>query len=556
METKHFVGRLDGGTRVGVAQLCALTAGLVVLNVSLTFTNIWPTLGIRVGSALSVEVALCVFVLVCLRSWWGGLSRIGLRWLAVLWLFLVMGRYTEVTVTSLYGRDINLYWDFQHIPSVGAMFAFVAQPGFKIALVVGFLLLPVALYASAWFALGAIVAALHDGRVRRVVGGVAAGVLLLGFARQLDVQTPEVIQFAEPVSTAYARELSEFAYEASGAGLRDLGPPPAMRSDLSLLDGADVFLIFLESYGAVSWDRSEFARSLEPARVRFESDVAETGRRIVSAFVDSTTFGGESWLAHISLLSGTEVRDQGTNVRLMAQRRDTLVTVFAHQGYRTIALMPGLLVGWPEGAFYGFQEVYNHQRLDYRGPPFGWWDVNDQFALARVDSNEILPRQRPPAFVFFATITTHAPFVPTPPYQQDWDRLLSSTPYDADELDRAWSAWPDWTNLGPSYLDALTYAFANIGGYLKLRADRDLVVILVGDHQPPALVSGVDASWEVPVHVIASRDGILDRLTQRHQFTDGLKPRHPAVSRMDTLLPILLDAFGDTEQSPTRTELP
>lgn len=269
----------------------------------------------------------------------------------------------------------------------------------------------------------------------------------------------------------------------------------------------------------------------------------------MSAFVDSTTFGGESWLAHISLLSGTEVRDQGTNVRLMAQRRDTLVTVFARQGYRTIALMPGLLVGWPEGAFYGFQEIYNHQRLDYHGPPFGWWDVNDQFALARVDAEEIVPRARPPAFVFFTTITTHAPFVPTPPYQQDWHRLLTPTPYDADELDRAWSAWPDWTNLGPSYLEALTYAFANIGGYLRLRADRDLVMILVGDHQPPALVSGVGASWEVPVHVISNRDVILDRLRRRHRFIDGLEPSHPAVSRMDTLLPILLDAFGDTGEA-------
>ena len=540
---------LDGEPRVGVAQWCALTVGLVVLNVSLTFTNIWPTLGIRVSSALSVEVALCVILLVLLRSWWGGISHAGLRWLAVLWLFLVIGRYIEVTVTSLYGRDINLYWDLQHIPSVGAMFAFVTGPGLKLGVAVGFLVLPVLLYAVVRLALGAIAGALHDFRVRWVVGGVGAGVLLLGVVRLLGVQSPEIIRFAEPVAPAYARELGEFVYEASGAGLRDLGPMPEMQSDLSRLDGADVFLVFLESYGAVSWDRTEFARALEPARAQFESDVAETGRHVVSAFVDSTTFGGESWLAHISLLSGTEVRDQGTNVRLMAQRRDTLVTVFARQGYRTIALMPGLLVGWPEGAFYGFQEIYNHQRLDYHGPPFGWWNVNDQFALARVDAEEIVPRSRPPAFVFFTTITTHAPFVPTPPYQQDWHRLLTSTPYDADELDRAWSAWPDWTNLGPSYLEALTYAFANIGGYLRLRADRDLVMILVGDHQPPALVSGVGASWEVPVHVIANRDVILDRLRRRHRFIDGLEPSHPAVSRMDTLLPILLAAFGDTGEA-------
>ena len=35
--------------------------------------------------------------------------------------------------------------------------------------------------------------------------------------------------------------------------------------------------------------------------------ISETGRSVVTATVESTTFGGESWLAHISLLSGTEV---------------------------------------------------------------------------------------------------------------------------------------------------------------------------------------------------------------------------------------------------------
>ena len=222
-----------------------------------------------------------------------------------------------------------------------------------------------------------------------------------------------------------------------------------------------------------------------------------------------------------------------------------MVKVFARGGYRTIAIMPGLLVGWPEGAFYGFQDIYNHARLDYRGPSFGWWDVNDQFALARVDAAEIAPPDRPPAFVFFATITTHAPFVPTPPYQPDWARVLSTTPYDPDALDRAWSAWPDWTNLGPSYLEALEYAFTNLSGYLRLRADRDLVMVLVGDHQPPALVSGEGASWDVPVHVISNRSPVVDRLIEEHAFNDGLMPTAPSVESMDGLLGILLDAFGD-----------
>ena len=62
------------------------------------------------------------------------------------------------------------------------------------------------------------------------------------------------------------------------------------------------------------------------------------------------------------------------NVLLMAQKRDTLATAFAQHGYRSLAIMPGLQEHWPEGAFYGFGGIYGATELDYRGPPFGWWD--------------------------------------------------------------------------------------------------------------------------------------------------------------------------------------
>ena len=58
-----------------------------------------------------------------------------------------------------------------------------------------------------------------------------------------------------------------------------------------------------------------------------------------------------------------------------------------------------------------------------------------------------------------------------------------------------------WTAL----VAALLLLNASIGGYLRLRPDRDFVMILIGDHQPAAAVSGKDAPWTVPVHVIASR---------------------------------------------------
>ena len=529
----------------GLSRWVRLAAAGAALNLSLTFANVWPTLAVHPTVDLSLEATLCVLGFVVARGVFQGSMANAVRWGAALWLLLIVGRYAEVTTTSLYGRDINFYWDTQHMPSVGAMFAFVADPWLKAGVVAALLLAPLLLYGATWSVLTTIAEATQWRRMRLALGGVAGTVLVVGVTTFSGYRVFEWVRFADPILPAFARELREYAYEASGAGLRDLGAAPAWRSDLSRVQGADVLVVFLESYGAVSWSRPEFVEALAPVRSRFTDAIETTGRNVMSAFVESTTFGGESWLAHISLLSGTEVRDQGTNVRLMAQERDTLVKVFGRGGYRTVAIVPGILVSWPEGAFYGFDQIYDHERLDYRGPPFGWWGVNDQYSLARVDAVEIAPEARPPAFVFFTTITTHAPFVPTPPYQADWTRVLSETPYDDEALDRAWSAWPDWMNLGPSYLTAFEYAFDYLGGYLQLRADRDLVMILVGDHQPPALVSGEGASWDVPVHVIASRPGVLERLEQRHAFTSGLTPAPETVARMDTLLPILLDAFGD-----------
>ena len=69
-------------------------------------------------------------------------------------------------------------------------------------------------------------------------------------------------------------------------------------------------------------------------------------------------------------------------------------------------------------------------------------------------------------------------------------------------------------------------------------------MILLGDHQPPALVSGEGAPWDVPVHVIASRPDVLDRLVAKG-FRRGITPFRPDLSQMNALLPILLDAFSN-----------
>jgi hypothetical protein len=207
--------------------------------------------------------------------------------------------------------------------------------------------------------------------------------------------------------------------------------------------------------------------------------VRDTGRSIVSGFVESPTFGGGSWLAHISFLTGLEIRDDESNMRLMTQQRETILTTFRGKGYKTIAVMPGMSQPWPEGSFYGFTDIYDYFRLDYKGPSFGWWDMPDQFTLAKLDEQELSREGRPPLFVFYPTVSTHTPFTPLAPYQPDWHKMLTPKPFTDEELDKAYVGEPDYMDLGPAYVDSVSYAYQTFAGYVRQRSGR-------GQHIPAA----------------------------------------------------------------------
>ncbi len=527
------------------AWLGAIVAPFL-LNASLTFDNVWPTPKVRWGSSLSVELALAVLCLAIAWRWTSSLTR---RVLPAVWVLLVAGRYLDVTAPGLYGRPFNIYWDAPHLGNVAAMLTQSAAwwqllLGAAILVVALGLALAVTRFTFAWLGM-----ALACPAVRRTAGAVAAAVCLFYVAQYPGPSEPTEGYFASPVSVGYARQ-ARFAAALLGPGavVPVLGASPVLDSNLSALNGADVLLLFVESYGAVTFDVPEMAARLSAGRSELEQAIRQTNRAVVSAFVESPTFGGSSWLAHLSLLSGVEVRDQYAYSTLMASTRDTLVKNFSRGGYRTVGIMPGMRQPWPEGSFYGFDTIYGHDRLEYGGPQWAWWDIPDQFALARLDVLERARRPRDPLFVVFPTSTTHAPFGPVPPYVTEWPRVLDANAWDPREVEAVMSTEPEWTNLRPNYLQAMQYQYTSFAGYLRQHPDDDMVMILIGDHQPPAAVSGTDAPWHVPVHVIG-REPVLRGL-QRQGFIPGLVPQRPSLGAMHTLVPMLLEVFATPASAP------
>ena len=529
---------------LSAAQWLGLAVALLVLNAALTFGNLWPTLRVVPRAELSIEIALLLLALVAWTSFvrpLGMAARVGLTTLALVWL---LGRYAEVTAPALYGRPVNLYWDSQHLPKVAAMLAEVGPWWLVGLLAVALTALLAALITALALCFGVVSRVLRVPAGRRVVGALTGAVVAL-YALGSWLDWPVRHKYSLPVSATFLQQ-ARFVHAASTADPnRELPGLPLPKSGLGRLDGDDVLLLFLESYGAVTYDEPGIARAVSPARDELAHAAAETRRHIVSAYASSPTFGGGSWLAHASFLSGVEVRETGDYMLLLTQARETWPKLFQAAGYRAVAVMPGLRTAWPEGSFYGFDTIYDEQALDYRGPDFGWWRIPDQFSLARAAELEARTESHAPRLTFMPTINTHIPFLPVPPYQADWQRVLHADPYPPDDVDARLAAVPDWEALGEPYADSFVYTFTYLAGYVRDRAGADETLVLMGDHQPAASVAGVGARWDVPVHVVTGNAEIAAALVAAG-FVDGvaLAPRQRPLLTLPELSVLLLETFG------------
>jgi hypothetical protein len=68
---------------------------------------------------------------------------------------------------------------------------------------------------------------------------------------------------------------------------------------------------------------------------------------------------------------------------------------------------------------------------------------------------------------------------------------------------------------------------------------------MLGDHQPAASVAGVNARWDVPVHVVTSHADVAAALVAKG-FVEGvaLAPQQRPIGTLPELSVILLEAFA------------
>ena len=129
-------------------QILALLCGLFGLNVALTLQDVWPTPGVQWAGEVSVELAALLLLLAVCGRFGKRTLRAWAPSLAVLLMVLTLGRYAAITAPALYGRPINLYWDFEHVGNVAGMLGRVAPWWAVAGLMVVVLLLLSLLYAA------------------------------------------------------------------------------------------------------------------------------------------------------------------------------------------------------------------------------------------------------------------------------------------------------------------------------------------------------------------------------------------------------------------------
>jgi Sulfatase len=319
--------------------------------------------------------------------------------------------------------------------------------------------------------------------------------------------------------------------------------------ELALRDKPDVLLFIVESYGRLLSVEEKTREPHAALLAELEHTLSAAGYHAASAFAQATVSGGRSWIAEGTMLMGTPIRYEAMFQHIVAQRPPSFVSFLARNGYETALLAPAdrERAGFHPENRYAFQHLFSYDQLHYKGPPIGWGLVPDQYSIAFID-RELLSKAQKPVFLDFHMVSSHAPWSEVPSFEADPARLLAATsgesaraPEASEEMIVPFRRYARGSGryaymrhfddaMREGYQATISYDLRAIAQYL-LGRDKDALVIILGDHQPP-VIAREDKSFDAPIHVL-SRDPA--RLTPLRElgFVSGLAIDKDAPAALD-----------------------
>jgi len=349
-----------------------------------------------------------------------------------------------------------------------------------------------------------------------LAGAVAWGAQRIG-GTDLGVRADVGAEFVERIERLRrtVADQAEFA-TALDADPLDSRPPPTFAA----LEGLDVIVLFVESYGRSYLDAPRFAADTRAGLERIGAELTRAGLSARSGWADSPIRGGRSWLAQATLASGLPLTNQARFDRLLGSERRSLHRLFGDAGWRTAAVLPIVDGEWVEGAWYGVERFVDGPSLGYAGLDFGYVPMPDQYTLAAFE-RELRGGAEEPLFATVGLLGSHAPWTPLA-LPVPWEGIGDGALFDGSHRFGGPLSWSDPEPVRTMYARSLELTLTRIGEYLVRHAAGGLFVV-VGDHQPAHVIAGWAPNAHVPIHLVATDPVLLERLPATH-FSAGMVP--------------------------------
>lgn len=516
------------------ARALSIGVALLALNALLVLPD--RLLGVTPGAFLRVgaETLLILALLALTPVRW----QKAMRGLGVAVLMAAIALKIGNTGTYLaFDRPIDLALDLPLIPKGFDLLTRSHGIAYALGAVLGGIAAVAAVAAAGAWALRRVTFAW---KTPVAVGVMAAALIGLGVALPgVSRTTAQVFADEARIVTEGFRTTRIFAGELSQDPLAAVAPPQLLHA----LQGHDVLVVFVESYGRVAVDAPRYG-SIAAQLDRMTERLRAAGFASRSAWLGSPTFGGESWLAHSTTMSGLWVNDQRRYNMLVGSKRTTLLSDFSRAGWRTAVVMPEITMEWTEGSFFRPDVMYDAPALDFRGEPFTYITMADQFTLSKFQRMELAKADRKPMMAEIALVSSHAPWTPLPKLVP-WDQIGDGQIFDtAREGPTPEQLWEEPEDVRAQYGRSISYVLETLESFVLTHATDKTVLIVLGDHQPMSFVSGEDATRDVPVHVIAKDPAVTAAIADWH-WTDGMRPTAQSPQwKMDALRTRIVTSFS------------
>ena len=142
-------------------------------------------------------------------------------------------------------------------------------------------------------------------------------------------------------------------------------------------------------------------------------------------------------------------------------------------------------------------------------------------------------------------MSSHTPWTPLPRLVP-WSDVGDGSVFDPQPAQgkAPVEVWPDPHKVQAVYGKSVEYTLSAMFSFLHTYDQPNLVLIVLGDHQPARIVSGPNADHDVPITIISKDPSVFEAIAS-WRWDAGVKPSRDApVWQMDQFRDRFVEAFS------------